>query len=847
MTKVNNRAVIRHLAIRELKSNRKMNVVIILSIILTCVLFTALTSIGGTIMNGAQQETMRQVGGDRMAGLKCVLPEDYKKVKADDETRDVVYRIVVGNAVNDAFKHIQVEVNCAENTNAAKALFCAPETGRLPEEYDEIAVSTLVLDELKLPYELGVSVPITLDVDGNISEHKFKLCGYWQGERVAMAQECWVSKAFAESMAPTPEESFYIQAYPKYAGYYMVDFNFTNSWDIEGRTDALMNRLYRDSDVVPDTGINWAYTTSSVDAGMVVGGIVLILVIFAAGYLIIYNIFHINVSANIRSYGLLKTIGTTAKQIRKMVRIQAAIYCAVGIPIGLIIGVFMGKILLKSILSTLNVFSAASYRTGAGLALLSCVIASAFTFITVIISCQRPCKIAGSVSPIDALHYNETDIREGYKVKKTTRVTPLSVARNNMSRSRKKVVVVVLSLSLSIVLTNTLFTLLRGFDMDKYISNQIVGDFVITHDQASTYDEDAFFKITPEQIEYLNQMEGVSEISPVYFSWGSLTLDGKPLERLKALCDKYAEKDEYGEIAEAAGGEIPTDIYGVPANILHILDPMEGELNEEKFRSGDYAIVTTGLINIDIEDGEDNFYEVGDKLTVTSSDGITKDYEVMARCSIPYALGTQRYSLLGGQVIIPDSKYFGMTDSRNAISVMINADEIKYDKVDAQIHALTDSSNSQIMLTSKQTYMAEYADFLNMIKLVGGTLAVVLALIGILNFINSVVTGIISRKRELAMMNAVGMTGRQLKQMLAWEGIYYAALTSVCTLIFGSLLSYFIAQAVAAEMFFFTYHFTLLPILICLPILLLLSAIIPDVSYKTACKASIVNRLRENE
>ena len=95
-----------------------------------------------------------------------------------------------------------------------------------------------MLDELELPYELGVSVPITLDVDGNISEHAFKLCGYWNGERVAMAQECWVSRAFADEYAPTPTESFYAQAYPDYAGYYMVDFNFGNSWNIEKR---LMN------------------------------------------------------------------------------------------------------------------------------------------------------------------------------------------------------------------------------------------------------------------------------------------------------------------------------------------------------------------------------------------------------------------------------------------------------------------------------------------------------------------------------------------------------------------------------------------------------------------------------
>ena len=111
-----------------------------------------------------------------------------------------------------------------------------------------------------------------------------------------------------------------------------------------------------------------------------------------------------------------------------------------------------------------------------------------------------------------------------------------------------------------------------------------------------------------------------------------------------------------------------------------------------------------------------------------------------------------------------------MTDNRNAISVMLNADENKFDEADTQIRILTDSGDSQVMLKSKQTYMEQYNDFLKMVKLVGGTLAGILALIGILNFINSVVTGIISRKRELAMMNAVGMTGRQLKQMLTWEG-----------------------------------------------------------------------------
>ena len=50
MIKVKNRSVIRRLAFREMKSNRKMNIVVIVSIMLTCILFTVLTSIGGSLI-----------------------------------------------------------------------------------------------------------------------------------------------------------------------------------------------------------------------------------------------------------------------------------------------------------------------------------------------------------------------------------------------------------------------------------------------------------------------------------------------------------------------------------------------------------------------------------------------------------------------------------------------------------------------------------------------------------------------------------------------------------------------------------------------------------------------------
>lgn len=840
MIKVKNRSVIRRLAFREMKSNRKMNIVVIVSIMLTCILFTALTSIGGSLINGMQQETMRQVGGNRMAGLKCVLPDDYEKVKSDDAVRDVVYRIVVGWAANDKLKNISAEVNCAGDENAAKAVFCAPTEGKLPENISEIAVSTVVLDELGLPHELGVKVPLTVDIDGVASEHEFTLSGFWQGDNVAMAQICWVSRAFADKYAPTPTESFYTQEHSKYAGYWQVDFNFANSFDIEGKTEALLGRLYGDSDIIPDTGVNWAYTTSSVDGGTLAVGIVMILVIFAAGYLIIYNIFHINITANIRSYGLLKTIGTTSRQIRRMVRIQAAVYCAIGIPCGLLVGIVISRVMLNSVIKLLNIYSAESYTISAKLLVMICLISAAFTFATVMISSFQPCKAAGNVSPIEALRYNETNITAKQN-KKTGRVTPLSIAHSNMLRSRRKTVVVVLSLTLSLVLVNTLFTILGGIDEDKYIANTIVGDVIIRHTDKTDLWDDRTKGVTPEMISDIGQIDGV-DIHPVYFDSGTVTPAQKQLEKLNILNEKYGDDEIAAAALEAAlNGGYSADIYGIDAVTASYFEPIEGSIDGEKLMSGKYAIVHTYLIQAE-GDRDAEIYHVGDKIAVKYGD-TAREYEVMAVCEVPYPLSTKVYSTLGTQVVISADEYMKLTSAPGAACVMINADD---ESVKAMCRAYCDRDGSPLVYSDKQTYLDEFGDLLKMIKLLGGTLTAILALIGILNFVNAVVTGIISRKRELAMMNAVGMTGRQLKSMLMWEGVHYAVLTAVCSALGGTLLSVAFAFGIAKELFFFTYRFTLLPIAVCAPILLLLSAVIPAVSYRAICRESVVDRLREN-
>ena len=456
----------------------------------------------------------------------------------------------------------------------------------------------------------------------------------------------WLSNAGCPGL-----ESFYTREFSGYAGYWQVDFNYGNSWDIEGKTDKLLERLYGDSDVVPETGVNWAYQTSSVDFTTLGGGILLVLMVFAAGYLIIYNIFHINISANIRKYGLLKTIGTTSKQIKRMVKNQAAIYSVIGIPAGLIIGVLLGKVMMISIMKTLNIYSVESYTINLKLTILICLVSAVFTFATVMISCRKPCRVAGNVSPIEALRYNDTEIK-AKKEKKTARISPFSIARSNMSRSRKKTAVVVLSLTLSMVLLNTLVTLLSGFDMDKFVSNLIVGDFVVSNDKSYGYDPDNYFRVEPDVIRQIAGIDGVTEVCPIYYEYGKLDMGDRQAKKLRDLYEKYKDTDKYGGLKEAnESGVVYADIYGIPEDVLNLLNPVRGEIDREKFRSGKYAIVFTGYVGIDDEKNtDDDLYEPGDTLMLSANEN-RKEYEVMAVCDIPYALSTQAYMFIYGHVL----------------------------------------------------------------------------------------------------------------------------------------------------------------------------------------------------
>ena len=236
MLNVNSRKCIRRLSGRSIKNNRTRNIIAVLAVILTAVMFTTLFTIGASIMDAFQLSTMRQVGTSSHAGFKFLTQEQYDTLKADPEIKDISYNIFIGSGENPEFAKKSVEIRYTEEKNAEWS-FTVPTTGTLPQNRLDIATSTEVLDMLGLPHELGVQVPLEFTAAGGIKYNEtFTLCGFWEQDAVSPVCQAFLSREYSDEVAPVWQETASAEEGNWWmSGSINPNIWFASSWDIEGQ------------------------------------------------------------------------------------------------------------------------------------------------------------------------------------------------------------------------------------------------------------------------------------------------------------------------------------------------------------------------------------------------------------------------------------------------------------------------------------------------------------------------------------------------------------------------------------------------------------------------------------
>lgn len=827
----NNRLVLKLLAKRSLKAQK--NTIAVLAIMLATLLFTSLFTIAISLQTAMQESNMRTTGTSAHAGIKRLSWEEYEKLSSDTGIKDIGYSIIIGNAVGDDFNKTPTELRYGDETYS-ELTFNTPDTGHLPEQKNEIATSRIVLDAMGLPDKVGTQMELTFTTDTDTFTDTFTLCGIWDGDAVAYRQTMLLSKKYTEQVAPVIHGETDGTTPPVGTGYIDAVMMMPTAWNIEKQALEVTSKYGLDERV----SINDAYGMATVSLSSMLPLVTGIAVIFIAGYLLIYNVFYISIAQDIRFYGMLKTLGTTARQIRKIVYKKAIKLSLMGIPIGLLLGWPIGRLLLPAIVNMLT----DDIRIVTTVNPLIFLVAIVFSAITVFISCQKPAILAAKVSPMEALHYIE---QAGGKKKqrRSKHISTMMMAKNNLTRNKKKVMIVTLSFALSIVLLNSVYTYVTSFDFDKFVADFSLTDFTVSDTTViNNYAPYNTANVSQDFISQAESLNGLEDIGNIYLWTSKQPLSDNDLARLQELSasssdianelENYSVRQEHG-----------VNVYGLDDFSAEYVQVLDGELNTEQWKAGTGVYVTPLRM---MGDGSLCLYKPGDQISVTQLDGTNKVYDVLAVVSIPSALQTPLQVDMGLDYIFPTNELLGnmVSADQPAMKTIFNVDEEHQLATENWLKNYTTNTDTALDYLSKVTLRQIFDGMINMYRLVGGALCAILALIGILNFINSMTTSILSRYREIAMLQSIGMTGRQVKQMLIYEGIGYSILGLLGSLILSVIASLTVVRMMGAELTYFTWHFTLLPVFLCIIPLILITAIVPLVCYNKISQKTVVDRLR---
>ena len=848
------------------------SLITVTAIALTSLLFTTIFTIASSVLYSTEQSNFRQVGGYEHGGFKYLTKEQAEELKDDPLIREYGLRHMLGMAADDVFRKSQVEVSY-KDAATARFNYNTPDVGRLPAEHtDEAAADTQVLSLLGVPAEIGTQFTVTIEADGVRTAQTFTLSGYWKADAAMPSYNILLPDSRVdEILAEIEPERLHI-SYETDA--WFLDVMFADASHIEDDLNAV---LQRHGYVAAErnglggryisTGVNWGYLgaqfSGTADTSTVLSVAFLLLLIAAAGYLIIYNIFQISVSADIRFYGLLKTIGTTGRQLKRIVLLHALTLSAAGIPAGLLLGYGIGALLLPVILSetTLEHYDLSASP-------LIFVGASAFSLATVLLSCRRPRRMASKVSPVEAVRYTENTVSHGRRSRRAGRQGGASLAAMawaNLGRSRKKTAVTVLSLSFSVVLLTLTVTIVRGFDLETYVSSQIQTDFHVA--EASYYQPgnllSAIGAVPEDVIAMLNDRGGITDGGCTYTDesagegYGVTIVDDDPESffrrnqsyQLAGITDEES-RQTYLNIRQNEDGTYSTltNSYGMEPFCLDQLTVLEGSL-EPLYTDGHYAAAVVREDDYGNPMWKLRWAGVGDQVTLRyespSRPAEDVTYEIAATVVIPTPLSKRYFGL--PELVVNSEDYTSHLGTAAALYYVFDMEPDAVQDMDSFLAAYTSGAGADYDYESRLTAEKSFEDLRNTFLLAGAALSLIIGLIGVLNFLNTILTGINVRRREFAVLQSVGMTGRQLKRMLGLEGVFYAvaalALSFAVVVASAPLMSAFLDSM----FWFFRYRFTITPAVALTPLLILLGVATPRVVYRLAMRRPIVERIRDAE
>lgn len=703
--------------------------------------------------------------------------------------------------------------------------------GQLPQKENDIVVSKGILEALGQNGKIGdtITVPYQILKDDGLDytkEKDFRICGFLADNESSKEQKQYtslVSEAFLKAEIPVEQVKYR----------FLLQVNGQKGNTTADYTETIQNIARQFGISEDDMNINKEYLAANyVDPATIPVIVGIMLIVVLAGIITIYSVYYVSMNQRVREFGKLKAIGSTKRQLRQIVLREGMGVALFAIPIGLLIGTVAVKVVLLQFVEHAkdsNVLITEAYKVVAkGEVQLYYwwiyLLAIAVTLCTVYLSLMKPMRMAAKVSEIEAMRYQggskrQKSSRKGYQFLNIGRLT-----KRNLAENKKKSTITIVSMAVTGIFVMMVATVLSCTNPMESAKSSIVGQYEISpivesgnkehpeYEWAEVQKNNPLNEGLKQQIEELDGVERVDVFT-------ALKVSGGPFE-------------------EKIGTEF---INGVPEEYAEELKKgiTEGNVTYEELKSGDKVILDRALLHWypDIK--------VGDKLKLNIHDGdntFQKEIEVAAIGE--YGSGLTNYNCL----IMAKEGAEKLTINNSSSYFQVIADKDYDEALEASLQAIVDGSGRLQMRTWKN----EYDTWENAIQMTRGAcyaFIIILAAISIMNLINTMINSVHVRKKELGMMQAIGMSDRQLMKMLQLEGIFYTVGTLIISIGVGSLAGYpLFLYAKRTGMFdISTYHYPVTAAIIIILTLFVIQMLLAIFIAKSVRKDSLIERIRFSE
>ncbi len=750
------------LAPQYLSAHAKKTRLILLSVIMSVALVTGVFSMLDALLQFEKIQVIHDYGNYHIA-VRDATAEEMAAIHSRIDVKNTGrWKVVDEASINGMTCALgALDENFADNLNI-KVI-----QGNYPTAKNEIMLEKWAAESMQLNVTVGDTVNIALPDRTN---RVFTISGIYNDFGDMKAQGLpGVFLSMADAQTMPGRQNLYLVEFKSGANMIKAQQQIKTSLNIPDDRIGVNDRLLAvigQSDHKAAVGIYQ------------LGGI-LFFIVLVAGVVMIYNTFNISVMERIRQFGLLRCIGASPAQIRKIVRKEGLIITLKAIPFGVLLGMIMTLVccaILKfynnSLFGDIPLFTISATGIGAGILV---------GFMTVFIASSLPAKKAAQVSPLNAVTgSNDIKILKNHKRGLLTKMFHLETALGITNALMKKKTLFWMSSSIAISII-----LFLGFN--------VFVDFIHTSLKTTKpYTPD--ITLTSEQgisEELYRKAAGIDGIKNVYgrmFGYVNATFDAN------RLTDAY--KASLGGIETTADG-----LFTPPASSWLIsyeekqfkwakADLIAGELSEDKMNSQNGIIVVAG----NNSHGNNVNLQLGDKVYVRNTSG-NREFTVMGILNrVPFQDNRQNLTTF----ITTEKIFTELTGKTSYDALDIQLSSKNQEQTVAAIKSMTDSSVN--FLDSRQKNAELDQTFLTMAIFIYGFVAVI-ALISILNIISTMNTSVAAKTKYLGVMRAVGMSGRQLNKMVLVEAITYGLTGCLAGCILGVIL-----QRVLTENFLTSFH-----------------------------------------